>query len=99
MPSVDVVSVYGDANAGVRARARAWLHRLGISHRLTSYFSGNAASTTQFLRHPRRAVASERVLRGLAGSRPEVLLLSREASPLSGGRIEARLLAAAGHGV
>jgi glycosyltransferase involved in cell wall biosynthesis len=99
VPAVDVVSVYGDANAGVRARARTWLQRLGVGHRLTSYFGENAASTAQFLRHPRRAVTSERALRSLARSPSDVLLLSREASPLSGGRIEERLLSASDHGV
>jgi glycosyltransferase involved in cell wall biosynthesis len=97
--SVDVVSVYGDANAGVRARARSWLRRLGVDHRLTSYFGENAASTSQFLRQPRRAVASERALHRLVRSRSAVLLLSREASPLSAGRIEERLLASSHHGV
>jgi glycosyltransferase involved in cell wall biosynthesis len=99
VPAVDVVSVYGDANAGVRARARSWLQRLGVTHRLTSYFGENAASTSQFFRHPRRAVASERALHGLVRSPSGALLLSREASPLSGGRIEERLLAASHHGV
>jgi hypothetical protein len=98
-PVVDVVSVYGPVNAGVRARALEWLRRLDTPGRLTSYFGQNAAGATMFLRNPATAFASERQLASLTRQRPATLFLSREASPLSRGRPEERLLGSAAHGV
>jgi glycosyltransferase involved in cell wall biosynthesis len=94
-----VVSVYGRVNAGVRARAVSWLRRAGVSGHLTSYFGRNEAGASQFLRDPAQAVTSERRLVALARARPATLFLSREASPLSKGSIEERLLRSAAHGV
>jgi glycosyltransferase involved in cell wall biosynthesis len=45
--------------------------------------------------HPVQVVAAETALRGLARSKPQRLLLHREASPLSRGALEASLIAAA----
>ena len=98
-PHVDVVSVYGTVNAGVRARAMEWLERSQMQGRLTSYFDLNRAGASFFLRHPAKALAAERRIARLARTRPRTLLLSREASPLSNGRSEDRLLSAAQHGV
>jgi glycosyltransferase involved in cell wall biosynthesis len=99
VPPIDVVSVYGPTNAGVRARALRWCSRFGIVPRLTNYFPGNAAAGGEFLRRPLRAAAAEGRLRSLMRRQPEILLLSREASPLSKGTIEARLLTRSAHGV
>jgi hypothetical protein len=96
---VDVVSLYSRVNAGVRARATAWLDRIDVAYRLHSYFEGGAAGADVFAREPGRAASSERALRSLSAARPERLLLSREATPLGRGRIEERLLRSAGHGV
>lgn len=97
--SVDIVSLYGVANAGVRARALGFLDRLDASHRLHSYFPGNTAGMRQFARSPLRPLAAEVALRRLAAHPPARLLLSREASPLGKGAIEERLLRSADHGV
>lgn len=99
MPAVDVVSVYGAANAGVRARALSWCSHFGLLARLTSYFPRNTASATEFARHPIGALASEWHLRTLSRVPPDIVLLSREASPLSRGGVEAQLLNRAAHGV
>lgn len=98
--TVDIVSPYGSVNAGVRARALSWLSRLGIPWRLTSYFDqGSSAGARQFASHPFEAAKSEFVLRRMASNPPSTLLLRRQASPLSKGRLESRLLRAAGRGV
>lgn len=96
---IEAVSLYGSANAGVRARLQGFLERLEIDYRLHSYFDDNAAGLDEFIRNPTRAMASEWRLRRLAGQRPSRVIISREASPLSKGGIEQRLLQAAGHGI
>jgi glycosyltransferase involved in cell wall biosynthesis len=93
------VSVYGARNAGVRARALTWLARLGLAPELVSYLGGNEAGASALSRSPVRAGSSEWRLRRLVRRQPGVLLLSREASPLSKGSIEERLLGGAGRGV
>ena len=99
MHKVDVISLYGTVNAGVRARALTWLERLGLDHQLHSYFDGGAAGLGVFARSPGRAARSERHLRALAEQRPGTLFLRREATPLGRGRLEDRLLRSSRHGV
>lgn len=98
-PPVDVISVYGRQNAGVRARALDWLDRLAVPGQLTTYFDANAAGLGMFARHPQQAVLAEARLRALSRSSPNTVLLSREGSPLSSGALEERLLRTADHGV
>jgi glycosyltransferase involved in cell wall biosynthesis len=96
---LDVVAVYGASNAGVRARALAWLEGTGRGVRLSGYFGTNAAGASQFVRYPHRAVRAEFQLRMMGRRRPASLLLIREASPLSRGGAEEAVLRAAEHSV
>jgi glycosyltransferase involved in cell wall biosynthesis len=97
--TVDVVSVYGEVNAGVRARALEWLGGTQHRVRLASYFGTASAGASQFMRYPHRAALAELHLRRMSGDRRDAVLLIREASPLSRGRAEERALRAARHGV
>lgn len=96
---VDVFSVYGRKNAGVRARALEWFRRLGQPASLTSYFEGNAARASVFARHPAAALHSEFGLRKQVSHDLGTVFLSREASPLSKGGLEEGLLRTATYGV
>jgi glycosyltransferase involved in cell wall biosynthesis len=62
---------------------------------LSDYISHRNSSPEHLLMHPTAVFAAERRLRRIASSRPERLLLHREASPLSRGGLERRLLDAA----
>lgn len=97
--TIDVVSLYGMANAGVRARLIAFLQRLDVPYTFHSYFRGNAAGLSQFARRPVRAVLAEQRMRELASGAPDTLILSREASPLSKGGAEGQMLRSARHSV
>lgn len=99
MTFVDAVSLYGVCNAGVRARLVGFLERVGEPYRLHSYFDGNAAGIREFARRPVTALGSELRLRTLVASSPDIVILSREASPLSSGDTEKRLLRSARHAV
>jgi glycosyltransferase involved in cell wall biosynthesis len=66
---------------------------------LTSYISDRNASPATLVRHPRAVAAAEWRLRRIARGRPERLLLHREASPLSRGALERKLLKASTFGV
>jgi glycosyltransferase involved in cell wall biosynthesis len=89
------VTPYGRNGPSSRVRVFEWLDRLGAPFALSSYVSHHNASPAHLVSHPRSVLAAERRLRRLAASRPERLLLHREASPLSRGALEQRLLAGA----
>lgn len=97
-PSIAVASVFGPGNASVRARVLEPLVRLGLAHALTSYFPG-ARTVREGLRRPGSVWNGQTRLRRLARSRPDVLVLNREASPFGRGGIEATLLGRARRGV
>jgi glycosyltransferase involved in cell wall biosynthesis len=61
---------------------------------------GLAANSPRMLaRRPGRIIDAERRLRELTRSRPEVLLMSREATPFGRGRVEIEILRSAEHSV
>ncbi len=94
------VSAYGPSGASSRVRIHDWLRHLGVEAQIYSYLNGSDASARRVLSEPGRAARAEVRLRQLARRVSEsTLLLSRAASPLSTGEIEANLLARAGHGV
>jgi glycosyltransferase involved in cell wall biosynthesis len=76
-----------------------WLDRLDTPFELFSYLSHRNAQTAYLLQHPRAVVAAEARLRRLVRSDPAQLLLHREASPLSRGGLERRLLSSARYSV
>jgi glycosyltransferase involved in cell wall biosynthesis len=93
------VTPYGRTGASSRVRVFEWLDRIAEPRRVSSYVSHRNASPSYLARRPIAVAAAERRLRTIAAARPERLLLHREASPLSRGGTERRLLGAANHSV
>jgi glycosyltransferase involved in cell wall biosynthesis len=73
-------------------RVFEWLDRIAEPRVVSSYISHHNARPSEVARHPAAVVAAELRLRRMAARRPERLLLHREASPLSRGQLERRLL-------
>jgi glycosyltransferase involved in cell wall biosynthesis len=76
-----------------------WLDRVDVRASISSYLSHRNADPRYLARHPAAVMAAEQRLRRIAASRPERLLLHREASPLSRGATERRLISAASFSV
>jgi glycosyltransferase involved in cell wall biosynthesis len=89
------VTPYGRNGASSRVRVWEWLDRIPDERRASGYAAQPNARPRTLARHPGAVIAAERRLRRMAGARPDRLLLHREASPLSRGHLERRLLAAA----
>jgi glycosyltransferase involved in cell wall biosynthesis len=96
---IHVVTPYGRAGASSRVRVFEWLDRISERQVLSSYISHHNATPSYLARHPAAVLRAERRLRRIAKSRPETLLLHREASPLSRGGLEEHLLLSAGRSV
>lgn len=95
-PLLAAVTPYGPTAGSSRVRVYEWLERVAPSAPVYGHFAGNRASAAELLtRYPTRC-RRRAELRGLleAGS---PLLLHREASPLSIGALERRLIARAKH--
>jgi glycosyltransferase involved in cell wall biosynthesis len=93
------VAPYGTSGASTRARALDWAQHLGVDIEPHFYLgSGNTRPVT-LLRDPLGVVRAEIGLRRLRRRPPRRLLLVRNASPFSNGRLERGLLATAGRGV
>lgn len=91
---IHVVTPYGRDGPSSRVRVFEWLDRAAGSEPviLSSYISHCNSSPSHLARHPVALFAAERRLRRVASDRPQRLLLHREASPLSRGGLERRLL-------
>ena len=89
---IHVVTPYGRHGPSSRVRVFEWLDRVGAPVVLSSYVSHRNSSPSYLARHPAAVLAAERRLRQMASDRPQRLLLHREASPLSRGNLERRLL-------
>ena len=83
---------YGRKGPSSRVRVFEWLDRIAEPRVVSSYISHHNASPSEVARHPVAVLAAECRLRRMAAQRPERLLLHREASPLSRGDLERRLL-------
>lgn len=94
-----VVTPYGRNGPSSRVRVFEWLDRTSAPRVLSSYLSHHNARPSEVVRQPAGVLAAERRLRRFVAARPERLLLHREASPLSRGRLERRLIASAGFSV
>lgn len=92
---LNVATPYGRDGPSSRVRVFEWLDRTQESAVLSSYLSQRNASASLLARSPVAVLRAERRLRRMAASRPERLLLHREASPLSRGSLEQRLLTSA----
>jgi glycosyltransferase involved in cell wall biosynthesis len=86
------VTPYGRRGPSSRVRVFEWLDRIAEPRVISSYISHHNASPSEVARHPVAVLAAESRLRRMAAQRPERLLLHREASPLSRGDLERRLL-------
>jgi glycosyltransferase involved in cell wall biosynthesis len=98
-PVIHVVMPYGKDGPSTRVRVLEWLDRTGVPVALSSYLSHRNSSPSYLARHPVAVLAAERRLRRMASDRPQRLFLHREASPLSRGDLERRLLSSAGFSV
>jgi glycosyltransferase involved in cell wall biosynthesis len=86
------VTPYGRKGPSSRVRVYEWLDRIAVPAVVSGYISHHNAKPSEVARHPLAVLAAERRLRRIAAGRPERLLLHREASPLSRGGIERRLI-------
>jgi glycosyltransferase involved in cell wall biosynthesis len=89
---IHVVTPYGREGPSSRVRVFEWLDRISTPVQLSSFISRRNSSPSHLVRHPIAVLAAERRLRKMATERSERLLLHREASPLSRGELERRLL-------
>ncbi|MFJ3669984.1 glycosyltransferase [Streptomyces sp. NPDC090106] len=89
------VTPYGRGAGSSRVRVFSWLDRVGTDFTVGSYLSLPDARASRLLRHPLSLARAERRLAAIADGRPRRLLLHREASPLSRGWWERRLLTSA----
>lgn len=91
-PVIHVVMPYGRDGSSARVRVFEWLDRIRAPVVVSSYLSHRNSSPSYVARHPVDVLNAERRLRRMASDRPQRLLLHREASPLSRGDLERRLL-------
>jgi glycosyltransferase involved in cell wall biosynthesis len=98
MPPLVVVTPYGRDGGSSRVRVFDWLDHLGLPAEVHDYRGASANRPKTLMRQPFSTFRVESATRSLttAGRR---LLLSREASPFSAGRLEERLLRSADRGV
>ncbi|WP_158251584.1 glycosyltransferase [Cryobacterium sp. M91] len=97
---LQTVTSYGRRAGSARVRVFDWLDWLGVDAQSHTYLDGASNSPAVLARAPHLLLNSELKLRQLASSvGDETLLLSRQASPFSNGRIEARLLGNSARGI
>jgi glycosyltransferase involved in cell wall biosynthesis len=89
---IHAVTPYGRQGPSSRVRVFEWLDRTSAPFVLSSYISHRNARPSYIARRPFSVLAAERRLRRMAARRPRRLLLHREASPLSRGDLERRLI-------
>lgn len=94
-----VITPYGRNAGSSRVRVFEWLDRLDGPRVVSSYIGQRDASPLRVMRHPAAVLAAERRLRRIAAAKPPRLLLHREASPVSRGRLEGTLLSRSGFAV
>lgn len=90
--TIYAVTPYGREGPSSRVRVFEWLDRTSVPYFLSSYISHRNSSPSHIARHPTAVLAAERRLRRMVSVGPQRLLLHREASPLSRGDLERRLL-------
>ncbi|MGF1432400.1 glycosyltransferase [Kitasatospora sp. LaBMicrA B282] len=93
------VTPYGRDAGSARVRVFGWLDLVDTEFTVSCYLARRDAHPAQLARRPAAVARAELRLRELAAARPHRLLLHREASPLSRGELEQRLLRGAGFAV
>jgi glycosyltransferase involved in cell wall biosynthesis len=94
-PMLHAVTPYGRRGGSSRVRVHEWVDRTTAICSVTDYIGHCDASAGHLAGHAREVAGSERTLRRLAAVASSRLLLHREASPLSRGALECRLLRSA----
>jgi glycosyltransferase involved in cell wall biosynthesis len=92
--TLHLISAYGPSGASTRVRLLDWADHLDLAAEVHGYRGTPSNRPADLVRDPAGVRAAESSLRAL-DTRGSVVVLSREASPLSSGRLEARLLGAA----
>jgi glycosyltransferase involved in cell wall biosynthesis len=96
---ITAITPYGRTGGSSRVRVFEWLDRTGAEYVVNCYLGRHNADPQYLARHPVHVLRAEHALRAIAASRPSCLLLHREASPLSRGALERKLIASAGMSV
>ncbi|NYF27182.1 MULTISPECIES: glycosyltransferase family 1 protein [unclassified Microbacterium] len=91
MTALHTYTSYGRSAGSARVRVFDWLDRLEVPAVTHSYLDGATNSGRSLLKSPRRLLAAEAELRRRP-PRDARVLVSRQASPLSRGGVERRLL-------
>jgi glycosyltransferase involved in cell wall biosynthesis len=91
-PVIHAATPYGREGPSSRVRVYEWLDRTSARHVVSGYLCHRNSSPAHLARHPIAVLSAERRLRRMAAAGPRRLLLHREASPLSRGDLERRLL-------
>lgn len=89
---INVVTPYGRGGPSSRVRVYEWLDRIPEPTVVSGYISHHNADPADLVRRPVALLAAEWRIRRMAADRPGRLLLHREASPLSRGGLERRLI-------
>ena len=92
MTDLSVFLPYGPEAASARIRVFGWLEHLGLPASIHSYVGRANAGAGTLLRRPVSTAEAERRLRLAARGLYTHVLLHREASPLSDGSVEERIL-------
>lgn len=97
---IHAFATYGRQGASARVRMYEWLDRIKPDAPTYSYQGSANNSARTLARHPASVVSAELRLRRIRGSlHGHTAFISRQASPLSHGRIEEQLLGASARGV
>jgi len=94
-PDHCAITPYSRRAGSSRVRVFEWLDRIDADFTVSSYASFTDAATSRLARHPMAVAQAELRLHQFVTARPRRLLLHREASPLSRGWWERRLLSSA----
>jgi glycosyltransferase involved in cell wall biosynthesis len=95
-----LVAPYGPAGASTRVRGLDWFDHVGLRPELKTYLGTQDTTPSTLLRRPASVVRAEGRIRLWARGRGRgPLLLLRNATPLSNGGVERRLLRSSTHGV
>ncbi len=84
---------YGPQGSSARVRLLDWMAHTGVSAKVHDYAGLPNNSPAMVLRHPGRVVAAELRTRALVRERHDRVLIQRDVSPFTSGRIAERLAA------
>ena len=94
-PPLAVLVPYGRQAGSSRVRVYEWIERTGVAASVANFIGQGGANPRLLTRHLLAVTLAERRLRRIANGRPHRLLIQREASPLSSGSLERKLLGSA----